>query len=756
MVAPRALLRSTGEVGTPHLHRFHAALGAALVSLSACSQHVTVDLTIEGAGEVTAGVATCRDHCLVDARRATAFVASALDGGTFARWKGLCQGTEACAPVVSGPLTAVFTDPSAAGSGAIDLTIDGSGWVETSDGRQCVNGTCHWPTVGPVVLTAHALPGFDFTGFTGVCTGTGPCTLANGSTTAHFTTSALATLQIDFQGDAQGIVVDGQGAIVCSASCVVQRPAGIPISLTAAPTGPDVEATFLAPPCQGSQCTILPPAHVVIDFSRVRPLTLTFAGTGKGTVLANSAGLCSGSCQRFVPASTSLLLEGAPASNSRFVGFSGDCTGSSCAIPPGTGPVNVTVRFDALLDWNTQFASLLPPGQTSGPRAFSVLATDAGVTVAVSVFGGLRTDGTLPLVPLDPSRADVFLLGLDWDGGLTQATRLTAPLDGGADWYPLAMLDGPGGAVQLFGDCTGGTLGGLTCPQGSWAGVALEVAGGAFQRAALPALPPSSSVGEAFRAGSTTVVRSREPSLGFVFDPFGADGGTYLASPFSGGWVGTCASGPTATCALEHTPPTLAWQGCSATDGGQGLADLVAFSLSETGQCGLLGVAHAFDNASALRPRGVATNADGGVLVVGVAGGLVDLAPSPGGRLASSFLSHPRNGSLEGTVLVKSDILSVAVLPSRFGALWVGTAGPISTSFLGQPVYGPAVIAATIAEDGSLRRLWSFSAMNMVEARATAFGGRYVFVLSGQGLLFNGVPLAGDGFQRLHVVVLDD
>jgi len=75
-------------------------------------------------------------------------------------------------------------------------------------------------------------------------------------------------------------------------------------------------------------------------------LTVTRAGTGSGTITSNPAGVSCGAACTFVAGSaTSVSLSAAAAAGSTFAGFSGDCSGASCALGMGANH-GVTATFN--------------------------------------------------------------------------------------------------------------------------------------------------------------------------------------------------------------------------------------------------------------------------------------------------------------------------------------------------------------------------------------------------------------------------
>ena len=77
------------------------------------------------------------------------------------------------------------------------------------------------------------------------------------------------------------------------------------------------------------------------------PQTLTVAVTGDGTVTSNPAGIsCPGNCTEDYSAGQNVTLTATPDAGGTFLGWSGDCTGTSACVVSMTQARNVTATFD--------------------------------------------------------------------------------------------------------------------------------------------------------------------------------------------------------------------------------------------------------------------------------------------------------------------------------------------------------------------------------------------------------------------------
>jgi len=124
--------------------------------------------------------------------------------------------------------------------------------------------------------------------------------------------------------------------------------------------------------------TVISGATVSSSFS----LSVTEAGSGKGTVSSNPSGIdCGSSCTANFAVGTVVVLTASPASGSTFSGWSGACSGTNCSLTM-TSNENVTAAFNA-----------------GPPPDFSLTPATATLTVQ---RGGQMTD-VITIAPLNGS-----------------------------------------------------------------------------------------------------------------------------------------------------------------------------------------------------------------------------------------------------------------------------------------------------------------------------------------------------------------
>ena len=149
-------------------------------------------ISTDGNINCTNGTGSC--SAVYPAGTAVTLNATAGTGWLFGGWSGACTGANPCNVVMNSNLTATATFGQ-----NVTLTVSevGKGTVTSSDGQiNCTNGTgtCSavYLTSTAVTLNASAATGYTFSGWSGPCTGRGPCSLvmnSNLTATATFVAS---------------------------------------------------------------------------------------------------------------------------------------------------------------------------------------------------------------------------------------------------------------------------------------------------------------------------------------------------------------------------------------------------------------------------------------------------------------------------------------------------------------------------------------------------------------------------------------
>jgi hypothetical protein len=171
-----------------------------------------------------------------------------------------------------------------------------------------------------------------------------------------------------------GSVTSSPAGINCSATCTANFSAGTTVTLTEQfGTGNIFQGwgggcTGTSPTCVLTMNGAMSVSAAFVAGGGSASLTVTGAGTGTGTVTSSPAGIsCGATCTSSFPALASVTLTAAPASGSRFVSWSGACTGTAltCTLVPGTSTaVSATfslVAGSACAQGTSSIAWTVPP-----------------------------------------------------------------------------------------------------------------------------------------------------------------------------------------------------------------------------------------------------------------------------------------------------------------------------------------------------------------------------------------------------------
>ncbi len=380
---------------------------------------LTVVKAGSGGGEVTslpAGL-SCGTTCSADFEvpSAIALTASADSTSTFTGWSGGgCSGTGTCV-VTLGPSTTVtanFTRKQYALT--VTLAGTGAGRVTSSPAAIDCGATCSasFDSGTPVTLTAAAGAMSTFMGWSGACTGTGPCTVtvsAITSVSATFTRDVFA-LTVSKLGTGGGTVTSSPAGINCGATCAASFDSGTLVTLTAAADATSTFGGWSGGGCTGTgPCTLTVGAATSVSatFTRNRyALSVTKAGTGNGTVTSSPAGIsCGATCSASFDATTVVTLTAAPDGASSFGGWSGACTGTGPCVVTLAAAATVTATFNA-----TPFALTVIRAGTGGGN---VTSSPAGISCGATCSSTFPASTVVTLT----AAADPTSTFSGWSGG---------------------------------------------------------------------------------------------------------------------------------------------------------------------------------------------------------------------------------------------------------------------------------------------------------------------------------------------------
>jgi uncharacterized repeat protein (TIGR02543 family) len=423
------------------------------------SETLTVTRSGNGQGAVTSasGAVDCGATCSAafDYGTSVILTAAAAAGSAFAGWSGACASAGTSAICV---VTMMEAQAATAQFNRIDYSLsvslqgNGAGTVVSQPaGISCSNGsagasdcTATLADGTSVTLTAQAMPGSQFVGWTGGgCSGTSACTMTISgarTVTAQFTLQP-ETLTITRTGSGQGTVTSAGGAVACGATCSATLDYGTSVTLTAAAT---LGSTFAG--WSGACASAGNSMTCVVAMSQAQTATARFdqiylglsvsvTGGGAGTVSSQPAGIdCGGaghtSCTASVAYGAMVTLTPSPALGSHFVGWTGACSGTSpsCTVTV-TAAATVAAQFE-IIDLTFTLDVVSGPYQGgAGAGAGLITVQPSNVTFASDTGSPWSADfpyGTHVTVAVQPDTGTSVL----WGGACTgSGTSCTVTMD---------------------------------------------------------------------------------------------------------------------------------------------------------------------------------------------------------------------------------------------------------------------------------------------------------------------------------------
>ena len=388
------------------------------------------------------------------------------ENSIFGSWGIVCTGSGSCSVKMNSDKTAwARFDP---GTYPLAVAVTGNGAV-TAPGIDCGAGTtgdCAESVRNGTVVTLVATAGSRaiFGGWSGACTGSGPCVVTMSdarSVTASFQPDVYP-LTVTFVGGGTGIVTSD--ALNCSTGlpCTIEVPNGATRVLRAATAGDSVFGgwTGCTPVAEGCSVTMNGPKTVTVAFQpgQVR-LSVVLGGTGAGKVSGGGieCGLGATTCAVTISNGSTLTLVAEPATGSLFGGWSGACSGAGACVVAMSEPRTITATFQA----NTYPLSLSLTGTASGT------VTGEGVSCmgapGTNCTASLARNSTVILTAV-PTGGAIFT---GWSGACTGPGVCTVTMNAaksvGATFQPQGFLL----TVQLGGVGVGKVSGGgIDCGDG--------------------------------------------------------------------------------------------------------------------------------------------------------------------------------------------------------------------------------------------------------------------------------------------------
>ena len=337
-----------------------------------------------------------------------------------------------------------------AGNGAGLILVTPSNATCTTSAGQ-LSGFCTVPVAhgSTITLTPTPAVGSGFTGWSGACQGTAPCSLIMDQ---HRTVTATFTilehdLTVDAAGSGSGTITSAPAGISCTAAagaesgtCSAPFDHPTQVTLTAMPNSATSAFTGWSGACQGAGACVVSMTEarsVTATFALIsRQLTVTMTGGGTGTVTSTPAGVgctmtsgqITGACSADFGHGTTVVLTAVPDVDMTFIGWSGACTGTGTC----------TVTMDAARSVTATIASRQLTVSMTGGGAGTVTSSPAGIDCTTIRELGPIID---PAVP----RAIITRQVGTCTAGFAQGAAVVLTVAPGADM----TFDGWGGA------CTG-------------------------------------------------------------------------------------------------------------------------------------------------------------------------------------------------------------------------------------------------------------------------------------------------------------
>lgn len=250
----------------------------------------------------------------------------------------------------SSDATAVIEDLS-------KLTVEISGSGQVTGALNCsANCESDFETNAQVELVAQASEGFEFSQWTGACSGSGGCSLVLNSDKVVGVIFVQTTsepdeyvLTVSLQG--QGEVVSTPAGISCGSDCSESYQEQTQVSLQATPAA-GYQFDGWSGACSGTSCSVTMNAarSVTANFSQIvvvpSEYALSVSLSGSGSVSSNPSGIsCGSSCSANFDENTQVELTATPDSGFVFQSWSGACSGSGSCNVTMTQDLNVTATF---------------------------------------------------------------------------------------------------------------------------------------------------------------------------------------------------------------------------------------------------------------------------------------------------------------------------------------------------------------------------------------------------------------------------
>ncbi len=264
----------------------------------------------------------------------------------------------------------------------------GAGTVTSSPSGINCGATCehNFNEGSTVILTASPNATSTFAAWTG-CEAEpgGNCEVTLTAATevnAEYAAIPQQTLTVEPVGSGTGEVTSSPSGIECGSTCTREYNEGTVVTLTALTPAHNTFVGWSGCETQsGPECTVTMSAakSVSAQFDAIPQSTLTVegTGTGEGSIASSPSGIdCGATCSAEFDQGTAVTLSAAPASGSRFIGWSGDCSGTAACEVTLNSNSSVAAAFE-----------VIPPPTVSTEGASTVTQTTAIVAGTINGHG---------------------------------------------------------------------------------------------------------------------------------------------------------------------------------------------------------------------------------------------------------------------------------------------------------------------------------------------------------------------------------
>ncbi len=285
--------------------------------------------------------------------------ASPDSGSSLVAWSPSACGSGATCDVVVDADIMVEVTFAQVDDGLEALTVliagAGTGSVTSSPtGIDCdVECSARFPANEAVTLTAVAVPGSSFVGWSGACTGTSAqctVTLAEASIAVATFEPHVYDLEVALLGTGVGAVTSVGDAIDCGGTCRAHVGHGDELILHATPEAGSAllawgGACASAGTASTCEVTVTGDIQVTASFEQVQyDVLVTRSGDGMGSVAASGI-TCGSDCTEEVAYGTMLSFTASAVAGSEFEGWDGDCGGTGACELTITRDTEVSASF---------------------------------------------------------------------------------------------------------------------------------------------------------------------------------------------------------------------------------------------------------------------------------------------------------------------------------------------------------------------------------------------------------------------------